>query len=68
MVQWVKDPAWSLQWLGSLLWHDFNSWPGKFHRHKSGKKKKKKKKKTDLSIRIATVAFWSRVHYTIKGP
>ena len=27
MAQKVKDPALSLQWLGSLLWHGFNPWP-----------------------------------------
>ena len=27
MVQWVM----SLQFLGSLLWHVFDPWPGKFH-------------------------------------
>ena len=27
-VQCVKDLGLSLQWLGSLLWHRFNPWPG----------------------------------------
>ena len=31
MVQWVKDLALSLQWLGSLLWCRFDSWLGNFH-------------------------------------
>lgn len=31
MPQQVKDPAWSLQWLRSLLWHKFDLWPGNFH-------------------------------------
>ena len=26
----VKDLALSLQCLGSLLWHGFNPWPGRF--------------------------------------
>ena len=30
MSQWVKDPALLLWWLGLLLWHRFNSWPGNF--------------------------------------
>ena len=30
MAQWIKDPALSLLWLGSLLWHRFNPWPGNF--------------------------------------
>ena len=48
MVQRVKDPALSLQWLGSLLWREFDPWPGKFYilRMKPKKKKKKKKIKT----------------------
>ena len=29
MVQWVKDPALSLQQPGSLLWRGFNLLPGK---------------------------------------
>ena len=28
MVQGVKDPALSLQWLRSLLWHALDPWPG----------------------------------------
>ena len=31
MVQQVKDPAVSLQWLGSLLWQGFKPWPKNFH-------------------------------------
>ena len=30
-MQWVKDPAFSMQWLGLLLWHKFNLWPLNFH-------------------------------------
>ena len=30
MVRLIKDLALSLQWLGSLLWHGFKSWPGNF--------------------------------------
>ena len=29
MAQWVKDPALSVQQLGSLLWLGFDPWPGK---------------------------------------
>ena len=32
VAQWVKDPVLSLQRLGSLLWHRFDSWPGDFLR------------------------------------
>lgn len=31
VVQETKDPAWSLQQLGSPLWRRFNIWPGNFH-------------------------------------
>ena len=31
MVQWVMDPALSLQRLGSRLWLEFNPWPGNVH-------------------------------------
>ena len=31
VVQWVKDPALSLPWLGSLLWRGFDPWPGDLH-------------------------------------
>ena len=41
MVQWVKDPTLSLQWLGSLLWHGFDPWLGNFICHRQGQKKKK---------------------------
>ena len=30
MAQWVKDPALSVQWLGSLLWQGFHPWPQNF--------------------------------------
>ena len=31
MGQWVKDPAWLLQQLRSLLWCEFSPWPSNFH-------------------------------------
>ena len=31
VVQWVKDPALPLPWLGLLLWWGFSPWPGNFH-------------------------------------
>ena len=31
VVQQVKDPVLSLQWLGSLLWLGFHPCPGNFH-------------------------------------
>ena len=30
VMQWVKDSALSLQWLGMLLWWGFDPWPGNF--------------------------------------
>ena len=33
VVHWVKDPSWSLQWLGSLLQSEFDPWPGNFPQH-----------------------------------
>ena len=30
VVQWVKGPALSLQWFGSLLWRGLDPWPGNF--------------------------------------
>ena len=40
-MQWVKDPALSLLWLGSLLWHGFIPWPGNFHMPQVRPKEKK---------------------------
>ena len=31
VAQQVKDLAWSLLWLGLLLWLGFDPWPGNFH-------------------------------------
>ena len=41
MAQQVKDPALSLQWLRSLLWHRFNPWPRNFHMPQVRHKKRK---------------------------
>ena len=41
MAQPVKDPALSLQWLGSLLWLKFEPWPRNFHMPQATQKKKK---------------------------
>ena len=45
LAQQVKDPALSLLWIRSLLWHGFNLWPRKFYMPQVQPKKKKKKKK-----------------------
>ena len=48
MVQWVKDPALSLQQLGLLLWREFDPWPGNFQmpqfrpRKEGGREEKRK--------------------------
>ena len=44
-VQHVKDPALSLQRLGSLMWHGFDPWPRDFQWALGMEKKKKKKRK-----------------------
>ena len=41
VVQCVKDPALSLLWLRSLLWREFDPWPGNFHMLQIWPKKKK---------------------------
>ena len=40
-AQWVKDPALSLLWLWSLLWHRFDPWPRYFCMLQVGPEKKK---------------------------
>lgn len=42
VVQWVKDSVLSLEWLGSLLWLRFNSWPRKFYMYQAQPKNKMK--------------------------
>ena len=48
MVQWIKNPVLSLQWLELLPWHKFDPWPRNFCRLRMPAKKKKKKKKDSL--------------------
>ena len=40
MAQQVKNPALTLLWLRSLLWHGFNLWPKNHHLCVQSKKKK----------------------------
>ena len=49
MTHWVKDPVLSLQWLGSLLWRGFHSWPGNFCMPQAQPKRKKGKKLKESS-------------------
>ena len=57
MVQWVKDLALSLQWLGLLLWCGFRPWPRNFcmsqawpQNEQTNKKQKKKEKKIQTEM------------------
>ena len=45
VAQQVQDPALSLQWLRSLLWHKFDPWPRSFRVPWVQPTKRKKKKK-----------------------
>ena len=40
VLQQVKDPVLSPQWLRSQLWHGFDPWPGNVHMPQVGTKKK----------------------------
>ena len=40
----IKDLVLLVRWLGSLLWHGFNTWPGSFHMSQVWAKKKNKQK------------------------
>ena len=52
MTQWIKDPALSLLWLRSLLWHRLDPWPGNFHmlQAQPNKEKDEQKKKNNESL------------------
>ena len=39
----VKDPVFSVLWLGSLLWHGIHPWPGDSCMPRAQSKKRKKK-------------------------
>lgn len=52
MVQWVKNLALSLQWLGWLLWHRFDPCLRNFHMVGVKQKKRKKKKKLNRMEKI----------------
>ena len=43
VTQPVKDSVLPLQWFRSLLWHEFNPWPGNFHTPWVLAKKKRKR-------------------------
>ena len=51
VVQWVKDLALSLKWLGSMQWCRLDPWLGTstYHTHTGAAKKKRKVDKRHLS-------------------
>ena len=66
-VQWVQDPALSLQWLGSLLWHKFDPWPRYLHmlvgmiketqKQKQKQKTKNKKKNPPMAVSRESIFY-----------
>ena len=60
-AQWLKDPALSLQWLGSLLWHGLDPWPGNFHMLKTGLKGKKKRMELGRKLGASQIIVMKRV-------
>ena len=51
----VEDLVLSLLWIGPLLWHKFDSWPGNFTPQVQPKKKKERKRKKLTSVRMAII-------------
>ena len=72
MVLKVKDPAFSLQQLGSLLWCGFDPWPRNIHLSKNWQKKKRNKEKKNNHFNIP-LGFWCffqaylELHSSIKN-
>ena len=50
VAQRVKDPSLWMQWLGSLLWHGFESWSGNFHMPQARPKQTKRAQNTANKI------------------
>ena len=65
VAQWAKDPALSLQQLGSLPWCRFNPWPRKFHMLQEQPKEKKKKTKGGRKHFIFTFFYFV---FSFLGP
>ena len=55
MVQWLKDLALSMQWLGWLLWCEFGSRPGNLHMPQVWQKKKKRRKERKKKRKRKTI-------------
>ena len=74
MVEWVKEPAWSLEQLRSLLWCRFDPWPGKFHmlsvwQRKKGKKDRRKEVRTERRKQASKhISNLSSTKRTLKRP
>lgn len=51
-MQWVKNPALSVQWPGLLLGYRFSPWPGDFHMLLVWPLKKKKRRRRAWMSRI----------------
>ena len=60
MAQWVKDPALSLQWLGSPPWRGFDPWPGNCHMLQAWPKKRKEEviELIEAENRMVTAMGW----------
>ena len=58
MAQGIKDPAFSLLWLGLLLRREFDPWPQKLP-YAVGMAKQKKKK--NQYIQVIAVSFYSQI-------
>ena len=61
VVQYVKDLALSLQWLGTLLWRGFDPWPGNFRILRAWPKPNQTTNKK-ISVLVQAHFFPSRSH------
>ena len=65
VAQQVKDWVLSLLWLGLLLWHRFNSWPGKFHMLWVWAKQSKANKQTKTNKQVIKFFYLIIVFFSI---
>ena len=66
LVQWVKDLALSLQWLGSLLWHGFKSLALGLPRAASMVKTKTRKKMANKTKQKNSVGWGKKEKGTVE--